>query len=113
MAIAEWTGVPLFHVLQAARISDKARYVVFDCADGWWDSIDLQDALHPQTILAYGMNGDTLSIPHGAPLRLRVERQLGYKSSKYLTRIEVIDRLDTFRNGYGNNLTGYQWYGGI
>ena len=113
MAIAEWTGVPLSRVLQAARIRDTARYVVFDCADGWWDSIDLQDALHPQTILAYGMNGDTLSIAHGAPLRLRVERQLGYKSSKYLTRIEVVDRLDTFRNGLGNNLTGYQWYAGI
>lgn len=113
LAIAEWTGVPLSQVLQAAKIRDTARYVVFDCADGWWDSIDLKDALHPQTILAYGMNGDTLSIAHGAPLRLRVERQLGYKSSKYLTRIEVVDRLDTFRNGLGNNLTGYQWYAGI
>ena len=113
MAIAEWTGVPLSRVLQAARMRDTARYVVFDCADGWWDSIDLHDALHPQTILAYGMNGDTLSIAHGAPLRLRVERQLGYKSSKYLNRIEVVDRLDTFRNGLGNNLTDYQWYGGI
>ncbi len=113
MAIGEWTGVPLSRVLQAAQLSDRARYIVFDCADGWWDSIDLADGLHPQTILAYGMNGDTLSIAHGAPLRLRVERQLGYKSSKYLTRIEAVDRLDNFRNGYGNNLDSYQWYAGI
>lgn len=85
-AIGEWTGVPLAHVLVVAGLRDDARYLVFDCTDGYWDSIDLADAFHPQTILAYGMNGGDLPVTHGAPVRLRVERQLGYKSLKYVSR---------------------------
>ncbi len=86
-AIGQWTGVPLSAVLDAAGVLPTARFVVFHSYDDWVDSIDLLDALHPQTILAYGMNGRDLPIPHGAPVRLRVERQIGYKSMKFLRRI--------------------------
>src|SRR5918995_4369429 len=90
-AIAEWTGVPLRRVLEAARILPTARFVSFYSYDDWADSIDLLDALHPQTLLTYGMNGRDLSVPHGAPVRLRVETQLGYKSMKFLKRIVVTE----------------------
>ncbi len=111
-AIGQWTGVPLSQVLDAAGILPTARFVVFHAFDGWIDSIDLLDALHPQTILAYGMNGQDLPIPHGAPVRLRVERQLGYKSMKYLQRIVVTDE---FEDGgeVGNIQNGWAWYTGI
>src|SRR6186713_2412576 len=93
-AIAQWTGVQLGRVLEAAGLRPEARWVNFYSFDGWIDSIDLLDALHPQTLLAYGMNGSDLSVPHGAPVRLRVEMQLGYKSMKYLERIVVRDEFD-------------------
>ena len=111
-AIAQWSGVPLSLVLAAAGILPTARFVVFHSYDDWVDSIDLLDALHPQTILAYGMNGRDLPVPHGAPVRLRVERQLGYKSMKYLTRIVVADQ---FEDGgkKGNIQNGWAWYTGI
>jgi len=111
-AIGQWTGVPLGLVLEAAGILPAARFVVFHSYDDWVDSIDLLDALHPQTILAYGMNGRDLPIPHGAPVRLRVERQIGYKSMKYLKRIVVTD---TFDDGgkKGNIQNGWAWYNGI
>lgn len=114
-AIAEWTGVPLGRVLQEAGMLPQARYVVFHTVDGWWDSLDLFDALHPQTLLAYGMNGGPLPVPHGAPVRLRVERQLGYKSLKYVSRIDVTDRLDDVEDGTGavGAAYGYSWYCGI
>jgi len=111
-AIGQWTGVPLSLVLDAAGILPTARFVLFHSYDDWIDSIDLLDALHPQTILAYGMNGRDLSIPHGAPVRLRVERQMGYKSMKYLSRIVVTDE---FADGgkKGNIENGWAWYTGI
>ncbi|HVH57784.1 MAG TPA: molybdopterin-dependent oxidoreductase [Vicinamibacterales bacterium] len=111
-AIGQWTGVPLSLVLNAAGILPTARFVVFHSFDDWVDSIDLLDALHPQTLLAYGMNGRDLPIPHGAPVRLRVERQLGYKSMKYLHRIVVTDE---FEDGgdKGNIQHGWAWYVGI
>jgi DMSO/TMAO reductase YedYZ molybdopterin-dependent catalytic subunit len=111
-AIGQWTGVPLGRVLDAAGILPAARFVVFHSFDGWVDSIDLLDALHPQTILAYGMNGRDLPIAHGAPVRLRVERQMGYKSMKYVSRIVVTDR---FEDGgdRGNIQNGWAWYTGI
>jgi DMSO/TMAO reductase YedYZ molybdopterin-dependent catalytic subunit len=114
-AIAEWTGVQLSRVLAAAGLRPEARYVVFRTVDGWWDSIDMLDALHPQTILAYGMNGRDLPVPHGAPVRLRVERQLGYKSLKFLKSITVTDRIDNIENGLGSIGVkyGYAWYAGI
>ena len=111
-AIGQWTGVPLSRVLDAAGILPTARFVMFYSYDDWADSIDLLDALHPQTILAYGMNGRDLPIPHGAPVRLRVERQIGYKSMKYLHRIVVVDE---FEDGgeKGNIQLGWAWYTGI
>jgi len=90
-AIAEWTGVPLSAVLTACAIRPAARFVNYSSIDGWTDSVDMVDALHPQTILAYGMNGRDLPIGHGAPVRMRVERQIGYKSVKFLKRIVVSD----------------------
>ena len=111
-AIGQWTGVPLSAVLDAAGILPAARFVVFYSYDDWVDSVDMVDALHPQTILAYGMNGRDLPIPHGAPVRLRVERQMGYKSMKYLKRIVVTDQ---FEDGgkKGNIQSGWAWYTGI
>jgi DMSO/TMAO reductase YedYZ molybdopterin-dependent catalytic subunit len=111
-AIGQWTGVPLSVVLNAAGILPSARFVVFHSYDDWIDSIDLLDALHPQTILAYGMNGRDLPIPHGAPVRLRVERQLGYKSMKYLRRIVVAEEFDD-GGKQGNIQNGWAWYTGI
>jgi len=111
-AIAQWTGVPLSAVLDAVGILPAARFVVYSAYDDWIDSIDLLDALHPQTILAYGMNGRDLPLAHGAPVRLRVERQMGYKSMKYLRRLVVTDR---FEDGgeKGNIQAGWAWYTGI
>lgn len=111
-AIGQWLGVPLSLVLDAAGILPSARFVVFHSFDGWVDSIDLLDALHPQTILAYAMNGRTLPIAHGAPVRLRVERQIGYKSMKYLRRIVVADEFDDGGKD-GNIQNGWAWYNGI
>lgn len=114
-AIAEWTGVPLGRVLQEVGILPEARFVVFFAVDGWWESLDLQDALHPQTMLAYGMNGKDLPVAHGAPIRLRVETQLGYKSVKFVNRIQVTDRIDNIRDGTGSgsHADGFAWYAGI
>ncbi|ULQ50909.1 molybdopterin-dependent oxidoreductase [Flavihumibacter fluvii] len=106
-AIAEWTGVPLSHVLQHAGIMPSARFVNCYAYDGFMESIDLIDAFHPQTILAYGMNGRNLPVPHGAPVRLRVEKQIGYKSVKYLQRIVVTDEFVDLGD------TGWSWYNGI
>jgi DMSO/TMAO reductase YedYZ molybdopterin-dependent catalytic subunit len=114
-AIAEWTGVPLSAVLEAIGIQPQARYVFFNCVDGWWDSLDMADALHPQTLLTYAMNGQPLPVPHGAPVRLRVERQLGYKQLKYITEISVTDTADDWGKGQGSEgaENGYSWYAGI
>ena len=114
-AIAEWTGVPLSVVLEAAGIQPEAKYVFFTTVDDWWDSLDMADAFHPQTLLAYGMNGADLPVPHGAPVRLRVERQLGYKNLKYVTGITVTDTTKDWGEGKGAQGAehGYSWYAGI
>jgi DMSO/TMAO reductase YedYZ molybdopterin-dependent catalytic subunit len=107
--IAEWTGVPLVDVLNAAEVLPQAKYVVyFSIQKGWADSIDMADALHPQTLLTYGMNGAELPVGHGGPVRLRVPRQLGYKSVKYITRLLVTDSLKEFSPD-----GSYSWYAGI
>ncbi len=106
-AIAEWTGVPLSLILNSAGILPSARFVNFYAYDGYIDSIDLLDAFHPQTILAYGMNGRDLPVPHGAPVRLRVETQIGYKSVKFLQRIVVTDEFVDMGD------SGWAWYVGI
>ena len=100
-----------------AKRQPQARYVVFHTVDSWWDSLDMLDALHPQTLLAYGMNGKELPVPYGAPVRLRVERQLGYKNIKYITRLTLTDNLRQFGKGLGSGVggteSGYAWYAGI
>lgn len=113
--IAEWTGVPLSYVLNLVGVSPQAQYVVFYPFDEEWDSLDMFDAFHPQTFLAYGLNGQDLPTPHGAPLRLRVARQLGYKSVKYLSRITVTDTLKNIGQGLGSRAPelGYSWFAGI
>jgi DMSO/TMAO reductase YedYZ molybdopterin-dependent catalytic subunit len=111
-AIAKWTGVPLGAVLDAVGILPAARYVQMNSVDDFANSIDMLDALHPQTILAYAMNGADLSVPHGAPLRLRVERQLGYKGLKYLHRIVVTNEFDD-GGTKGDLANGWSWYTGI
>jgi DMSO/TMAO reductase YedYZ molybdopterin-dependent catalytic subunit len=124
-AIGQWTGVQLSHLLQTAELMPNARYIVFHCLDElertadrsglYYESLDLFDAFHPQTILAYGMNGQPLPVAHGAPLRLRVERQIGYKNAKYVTRIEAVEALDKLGRGKGGfwEDRGYQWYAGL
>lgn len=116
-AIAEWTGVPLALALDLAGVQPQARYVVFysfDEAFGF-ESLDMADARHPQTLLAYGMNGQALPAAHGAPVRLRVPRQLGYKSIKFLSRVTVTDSLKNLGKGLGSSApeAGYSWYAGI
>jgi DMSO/TMAO reductase YedYZ molybdopterin-dependent catalytic subunit len=114
--IAEWTGVPLAKILSVAGILPQAKYVVYFSIDrGWWDSIDMADALHPQTLLAYGLNGGALPVGNGGPLRMRVPRQLGYKNVKYITRLAVTDDLKSFGKGLGSSSpeAGYAWYAGI
>lgn len=123
--IAKWTGVPLANILDEAGVRPEARFVLFRCLDTierglsgevkYYESIDMVDARHPQTILAYGMNGDRLPIENGAPLRLRVERQLGYKMAKYVHAIEVVDDLKPYGLGKGGYWEdrGYEWYAGI
>lgn len=116
-AIAQWTGVQLARVLSLVAPRPEARYVVCYCTDGWYDSFRLStfEALHPQTILAYGMNGGELPVAHGAPVRLRVERQLGWRSLKFVNRISLVDRIDRIGAGKGSYAAdfGFQWYGGI
>jgi len=123
--IGKWTGARLSALLALAQVKPGAKYVVFYCADTleltldgtgqYYESIDLIDAMHPQTILAYEMNDKPLPVAHGAPLRLRVERQLGYKMAKYITRIDVVDSLSGLGRGKGGYWEdrGYQWYAGI
>ena len=113
--IAEWSGVPLSYVLNLVGVSERAKYVFFFTIDEWWDSLDLPDAFHPQTLLAYRMNGEEISVGHGAPVRLRVARQLGYKSLKYLTRITVTDTAKGIGDGLGSSApsAGFSWYAGI
>ncbi len=120
-AIGQWTGLPLGMLLKQAGLRSGARYIVFHCADdfhgtAYYESIDLIDAFHPQTILAWGMNGKVLSVAHGAPLRLRIERQLGYKQAKYVMRVEAVPSLAAIgggKGGYWEDVVGYQWYAGI
>ncbi|MEJ6789083.1 molybdopterin-binding protein [Brevundimonas sp. BR2-1] len=123
-SIGEWTGVRLETLLDEAGLKPETRYIVFHCFDAldqredgerYYESIDLIDARHPQTILAYAMNGETLPVPHGAPLRLRVERQIGYKHAKYIKRIEAVASFADIGGGKGGYWEdrGYEWFAGI
>lgn len=120
--IAEWTGVRLKTVLAPLGVRERARYVMFFCYDtvtgareSYYESIDLVEAAHPETIVAYGMNGQTLAVPYGAPLRLRLGRQLGYKMAKYLKRITLVESFAAIEGGRGGFYedNGYEWYAGI
>ena len=114
--IAEWTGVPLSYILDRVGAQPQVRYVVYRSIQAdWWESIDMADALHPQTALAHRMNGNDLPVPFGGPLRLRVPRQLGYKNVKYINRLTLTDNLKPFGKGLGgaNPDGGYAWYAGI
>jgi DMSO/TMAO reductase YedYZ molybdopterin-dependent catalytic subunit len=122
-AIAKWKGAKLSALLAMVEPRPEARYVVFYCADPmadngtdlYYESIDFEDAYHPQTILAYELNDQPLPVPNGAPLRLRVERQLGYKHAKYIMAIELVERFDHIAGGKGGYWedNGYEWYAGI
>jgi DMSO/TMAO reductase YedYZ molybdopterin-dependent catalytic subunit len=120
-AIGKWTGVQLGYLLKQVGVQPSARFVVFHCADrfdetSYYESVDLIDAFHPQTLLAYAMNGQPLPVGHGAPLRLRVERQLGYKHAKYVMSIEVVAVLSGIgrgRGGFWEDEAGYDWYAGV
>jgi DMSO/TMAO reductase YedYZ molybdopterin-dependent catalytic subunit len=122
-AIGKWKGARLGALLEAAHLKPDARYVVFHCADPmkedgsspYYESIDLDDAFHPQTILAYELNGKPLAIPNGAPLRLRLERQLGYKMAKYVMRLDIVADIAKIAGGKGGYWEdqGYEWYAGI
>lgn len=129
-AIGQWTGVPVAHLLRLAGLKADARFIVIHCADNlerpegadaidvpgqYYESIDLDDAFHPQTILAWAMNGAALPVRHGAPLRLRVERHLGYKHAKYVTRLEAVADFPRYGRGRGSFWAdrGYEWWAGV
>ena len=120
-AIGQWTGVQLSRILTAAGVKDSARYIVFRCADRigdalYYESCDMVDARHPQTIMAWALNDAVVPIANGAPLRLRIERQLGYKHAKYVTGIEAVASLDGIgagKGGYWEDRIDYEWYAGI
>ncbi|WP_240230230.1 molybdopterin-dependent oxidoreductase [Devosia lacusdianchii] len=123
--IAKWTGTPLGPILDMARVKPEARFCVYHCYDNiqrtlsgdilYYTSSDLIDAYHPQSILSYGLNDQVLPVSNGAPIRLRIERALGYKQPKYLHTIELVDSLAAFGKGKGGYWedTGYDWYAGI
>jgi DMSO/TMAO reductase YedYZ molybdopterin-dependent catalytic subunit len=121
--IAEWIGTPLSHLLELAGALPHARYVIYrSIQPDWWESIDMSEALHPQTLVTYGMNGGELPVSFGGPLRLRVPKQLGYKSVKYITQLTVTDQPKLFTKGlgsvspedwHGSGNEGYAWYAGI
>ena len=123
--IAKWTGVPLSRLLDEAKVKPQARFAVYHCYDQmeggllppetYYESSDLIDAFHPQTIAAYGLNGGTLPIEYGAPVRIRIERALGYKQPKYVHTIELVDSFSHYGRGKGGYWEdhGYDWYGGI
>ncbi|WDR05025.1 molybdopterin-dependent oxidoreductase [Devosia rhodophyticola] len=123
--IAKWTGTPLSGLLDQAKVRPEARFAVYHCFDNiqrslsgdilYYESSDLVDAYHPQSILSYGLNDEALPIANGAPIRLRIERALGYKQPKFLHTVELVDDLSPFGKGKGGYWedNGYDWYGGI
>lgn len=120
-AIGEWQGPQLGHLLDAAKVKPEAKFIVFRCADtlygrDYYESIDMVDAYHPQTIIAHSLNGEPLPEKNGAPLRMRIERQLGYKQAKYVKAIEAVTSFDDIGQGGGGfweDVAGYQWYAGV
>jgi DMSO/TMAO reductase YedYZ molybdopterin-dependent catalytic subunit len=114
--VAEWNGVPLSYLLELVGTHPQAKYLVYYSIEpDWWESMDIADAMHPQTFITYGMNGDDLPVGNGGPLRVRLPRQLGYKSVKFITHLTVTDDLKKFGKGLGSASPegGYAWYAGI
>ena len=122
--IGKWSGAKLGPILLEAGLKPAAKFIVFYCADLidpeagtlYYESIGLADAFHPQTILAYALNDQPLPEAHGAPIRLRVERQLGYKQAKFVMKVAAVDSLAPIgggKGGYWEDSTGYEWYAGI
>jgi DMSO/TMAO reductase YedYZ molybdopterin-dependent catalytic subunit len=119
-AIAKWTGVPLSFLLDRVGVSPQAKYIVFHCADAndgtpYYESVDMIDARHPQTIVAWALNDQPVPVQNGAPLRMRIERQLGYKHAKYVQRIQAVASLDGIyggKGGFWEDSAGYEWYAG-
>lgn len=120
--IGQWTGPLLRDVLAQVVPKPQARFVMFFCADPmdddsdyYYESIDMRTAAHPQTLLAYALNGETLPMAYGAPLRLRLGRQLGYKMAKYVMHIQLVSSYRPFGQGHGGYWEdqGYAWYAGI
>jgi DMSO/TMAO reductase YedYZ molybdopterin-dependent catalytic subunit len=120
-AIAEWGGVRLPDFVAAMKPKPEAKYVVFHSADAdeggakYYGSLTIAQAMHPQTLLAYEMNGQPLPLPHGAPLRLKVPTQLGYKSTKFIHKVSFVASLEGLAGGKGGYWedTGYEHYAGI
>lgn len=120
-AIGEWQGPQLSRLLDTAKVKPEAKFIVFRCADtlygrDYYESIDMVDAYHPQTIIAHTLNGEALPEKNGAPLRMRIERQLGYKQAKYVKAIEAVASFEAIGKGGGGfweDLAGYQWYAGV
>jgi DMSO/TMAO reductase YedYZ molybdopterin-dependent catalytic subunit len=127
--IGEWKGPQLAQILAMAKPKESARYCVFYCMDPmadqytdnieaapfYYETLDLLESTHPQTILAYELNGEKLPVEHGAPVRVRAERQLGYKQAKYVERIELVENYDQIQGGKGGYWEdqGYTAWGGI
>ena len=120
-AIGQWQGPQLSEILEMAGVREEAQFIVFHCADNlngadYYESVDMAEAFHPQTIVAHELNGEQLPVRNGAPLRMRIERQLGYKHAKYLTAVEAVASLEEVnggKGGYWEDRAGYQWYAGI
>ena len=121
-AIGKWRGAKLSALLELVAPKSAARFVVFHCADSmddngnkYYESIDMEDAYHPQTILAYELNDQPLPVANGAPIRVRIERLLGYKMAKYIMRIELVEHFEAIAGGKGGYWEdqGYEWYAGI
>lgn len=113
--VAEWTGLALSTLMNLVGVLPATKYAVFLPFDQSWDSVDMADAWHPQTLVVYGMNGKDLPPEHGAPVRMKVPRQIGYKSVKYMSRILFTDTLKNLGKGLGSSSpeAGYSWYAGI
>jgi DMSO/TMAO reductase YedYZ molybdopterin-dependent catalytic subunit len=120
-AIGKWSGIPLAAMLDAVVPRSDARYVIFRCMDNdgagnlYYESLDLHQARHPQALLATRLNDAPLDPDHGAPVRLKVPTQLGYKSAKWVGRIELVGTFANIYAGHGGYWEdqGYEWYAGI
>jgi DMSO/TMAO reductase YedYZ molybdopterin-dependent catalytic subunit len=111
-AIVQWGGFQLRNLAAIVQPHHSVKYVLFQSADQYTESWDLNSALHPQTLLAYQMNGQSLPANNGAPLRLAAPIKLGYKQSKWVTKVTFASKIPQGGKGYWEE-QGYEWFGGI